>query len=131
MKVRGLDCREYNWDLTGHVPIGTEQSGSSYHARARALLEKLFPTDNRLEEVPLPGTQRLVADFYLPARRMIIEVHGEQHYKFISHFHGTRLGFFYSCQRDLKKREWCEINNIRYIELPYWGDDGEWTTRLS
>src|SRR5262245_17555649 len=115
MKVVGLDGRTHNWSLNGHVPLRSEETGSSYHDRCRSLLVTLFPTDRRLEEVPLPGTGDLQADFYLPGRRLLVEVHGRQHYEFCLHFHKNRLGFLKHQQRDARKREWCELNNIMYV----------------
>lgn len=130
MKVKGLDGRTHTWDLAGHVPLGSEQAGSSGHKLARKLLEKLFPLDKRLEEVILPGTGNLRADFFLPSRRLVCEVHGRQHYQFVLHFHQTRLGFIKHQQRDRDKREWCELNNINYCELPHDESEDQWAKRI-
>jgi hypothetical protein len=126
MKVRDLNGREHSWNLSGHVPPKNDTyRRSQYHLRARALLLEMFPLDQILEEVPLPGT-RLTADFYLPLRKMLIEVHGEQHYKYIPHFHGNRAGFIRSKKNDANKEEWCQINNIEYIALKHTDSDEEW-----
>jgi hypothetical protein len=130
VKVVGLDGRRYSMDLTGRVPLGSELSGSAGHKRARELLEQLYPVDRRLEEVMLPGTNGLRADFLLPGRRLVIEVHGRQHYEYVSHFHRDRLGFLRHQQRDRDKREWCELNNILYIELPHDDPDDQWSERI-
>jgi hypothetical protein len=130
VRVKGLDGRTYNLDLTGHVPLGSEQVGSDGHERARKLLEKLFSLDRRLEEVTLPGTGSLRADFFLPARKLVAEVHGRQHYEFVPHFHKDRLGFMRAQARDRQKREWCELNNITYVELPDDESDDQWAARI-
>jgi hypothetical protein len=130
MKVVGLDGRTYNLDLNGRIPLESEQGGSLPHARCRALLERLYPAERRLEEVPLPGSGNLRLDFLLPGRRLAIEVHGEQHYRFIPHFHKTRLGFLQSLKRDADKREWCMANQIRCVELPHNETDEQWRTKL-
>jgi hypothetical protein len=48
-----------------------------------------------------------------------VEVHGEQHYSFTPHYHRDNLAFVKAQKRDKIKKEWCEINNIKYIELAY------------
>jgi hypothetical protein len=130
MKVLGLDGRTHNWDLTGRQPLKSEEDGSGLHERCRLLLARLFPADRRLEELPLPGTNNLRADFYLPGRRLMPEAHGRQHYVFCLHFHKTRLGFLKHQDRDRKKKEWCGLNGIYYCELPYRESDDEWAARL-
>jgi hypothetical protein len=84
MKVVGLDGRSYNWDWRNKVPMADDtRPRSTYHLRARELLNKLFPCETILEEVYLPGSNNLSVDFYIPFYRTCVEVQGEQHYKFI------------------------------------------------
>lgn len=85
---------------------------------ARELLSKTFPYSSIYEEVTLLGTG-LIADFFIPDIRIIVEVHGEQHYKFVKRFHKTQAGFAASKKRDRIKQEWCDLNDIIYIELPF------------
>ena len=56
---------------------------------------------------------------------MVIEVHGRQHYDFVAHFHGTHLGFLQSRINDGAKGDWCRLNNISLIILPY-NKQNEW-----
>lgn len=131
MKVIGLNGREFTWKLVGHVPLGDdEQKRSQFHLAARDLLTKLFPCDRILEEVPLPGSGGLAADFFIPAEMLMVEVHGQQHYNFIPHFHTDRLGFLLSKKRDATKRYWCKLNNICLVELPYNEVPHEWSRRI-
>lgn len=132
MKVKGLDGREYTWDLTGkQVGGGDTRPRSSYHIDARKLLKRLFPLSPILEEISLPGTSALRADFYIPRERMMVEVHGEQHYKYNRHFHGTKEAFVASLKRDSLKAKWCEMNNIRHVVLPYTESGDGWETIIS
>lgn len=71
----------------------------------------------------------LVADFFIPDLKVLIEVHGEQHYKFVKRFHKTNGGFNASKKRDKMKQEWCELNDIIYVELPFDQKD-EWAKIL-
>ena len=130
MKVSGLDGRQYPFPPSGKMPDDNDsRKRSSLHLRAREILRKMYPTERVLEEVVLPGTKGLSADFYLPYRKMVVECHGEQHYNFIGHFHGSRLNFLKARRNDAKKEEWCEIS-IEFIELPYSETDDEWRKRL-
>jgi hypothetical protein len=130
MKIIGLDGRKYNWPPVGHsVGENDSRNRSEYHIRARALLKRMFPTQRVLEEVPLLGSS-LTADFFVPLQSLMIECQGEQHYKYIPHFHGNKLGFFNGKKNDTKKLEWCNTNNIKLVELPYDESDEQWEKRI-
>ena len=67
----------------------------------------------------------------MPLNRTCVEVHGEQHYKFVGHYHNNALGFMKHKKRDKEKLEWCELNGIKYIELPFNESDSEWLNRIT
>ena len=60
----------------------------------------------------------------------MVEVHGRQHYEYVPFFHVNKLGFVKSKLRDSDKREWCEINDIEFVELPYNMTDDEWREKI-
>jgi uncharacterized UPF0160 family protein len=126
MIVKDLDGNNHRWALTGHYACG-KMNKSDLHIKTRELLVKKFPTLQVLEEVPVHVTKSdvLYLDFYLPLKKVCIEVQGEQHFKFVAFYHQTTLGFVKSQKRDRQKKEWCEINDIKYIELAYNNQD-EW-----
>lgn len=128
MKVLGLDGREYVWNLANYHNK-PNINPSSNHLRCRELLSQLYPTDAILEEVGLPDCS-LRLDFYLPRLSLAIECQGQQHYEYTSHFHKHRLGFADAKRRDNRKREWCELNRINLIELPYNEDIEEWKKKI-
>lgn len=130
MKVVGLDGKTYTWKLVGHTVRGSDAAGSSYHKRARKLLSQLFPSDIILEEVALPGTKGLRADYVLQNGKLMVEVQGRQHRVFVGHFHKHGLGFLQSLERDQKKREWCERNGIRLVSLQYDDTDERWRDQI-
>lgn len=121
MLIKDLDGNSHNWQLTGNMAKGKVTNKSSLHLQARGLISSLYPTLQILEEVPIPlrKNEILYLDFYIPLKKVCCEVHGEQHYKFVSFYHNNMLNFLKSQKRDKEKQEWCEINNILYIELPY------------
>ena len=74
-----------------------------------------------LEEItiyPRKG-EVMYLDFYVPLLKKCVEVHGEQHYKFIPFYHNNILSFIKAQKRDRDKKEWCNLNGIQYCELPY------------
>ncbi|NBX98674.1 hypothetical protein EB118_19255 [bacterium] len=121
MLIKDLDGNSHNWQLTGNMAKGKVTNKSSLHLQARSLIGHLYPTLQILEEVPIPlrKNEILYLDFYIPLKKVCCEVHGEQHYKFVSFYHNNMLNFLKSQKRDKEKQEWCEINNILYIALPY------------
>jgi len=132
MIVIGFDGKEYNWPPNGHITYENElRKRSSPHLRCRKILNELFSASIILEEVPLPGSDKLRADFVIIPNKIVVEVHGEQHYKFIPFFHGTKIKFFEGLSRDKKKIEWCNENNIKVVELPYYESDEQWRARFS
>ena len=99
MKVFGLDGREHNWNLTKSKYRFGKKNCSKNHKKARSFLKNLFPHDIILEEVTLPGSvttsrkKPLYADFFLPSQKLLVEVHGEQHYTYNNFFYKTKQEF--------------------------------------
>jgi hypothetical protein len=119
--VVDLDGQMQRWSLKGHIAKGTLKNKSALHLKARELIHQVFPTMQILEEVgiPLRKAETLYLDFFVPLARICIEVHGEQHYKYTPFFHGSKLNFMKHKKRDREKKEWCRLNDIAVIELPY------------
>lgn len=117
MKVIGLDDAEHKLRLNPNC--SETENRSELHLTARLLLKELFPFDTISEEVEIPGSGGLRLDFFLPLRKIVLEVQGQQHYHYIRHFHQSAVGFLASKKRDQKKREFCENNNFMLIELKY------------
>jgi very-short-patch-repair endonuclease len=127
MQVKDLDGNLHTWNLTGRMAYA-KFNKSELHLRARMLLNETYPTLQVLEEVPMTLKKgvTLYMDFYLPLKKMCVEVHGEQHYKFVQFYHQNMVNFVKAQKRDREKEEWCEINGIRYIALPFDQTDLQW-----
>lgn len=133
MRVIDLDGNNSNWKAKGYIAKNNDtRVRSQYHLAARKILKELFPTCQVLEEVSINPRKgdTLYLDFYIPLHNLSVEVHGEQHYKFIPHYHATVLGFAKAQKRDREKREWCELNGISLVELPYNEAEDEWRERI-
>lgn len=125
MIVRDLNGNEFKW-----TPKSNPRSAPSLlHAKARDLIKELYPFDLLYEEVFVPKL-KLYLDLYIPSRKIALEVHGQQHYKMNDHFHKNKMDFYKGRSNDSKKKEWCEINGIKFVELPFNGDLNEWRTAI-
>jgi very-short-patch-repair endonuclease len=137
MLIKGIDEKEYKINLSKYYDKQRKNS-SNLHTQAREVIKDIFPNHVILEEVRLPGSKEhgvarakeLYADFLIPSLRIIVEVHGQQHYEFCKHYHRTKLDFLLAQKRDRTKRYWCEINDIIYIELPYNESAEQWADRI-
>lgn len=133
MKVVGIDGRTYTWNV---LKDHKRKNPSSLHLRARNLLKKMFPMTAVQEELILPGTgfNSLTCDFFLPTYLLMVEVQGEQHSKYTPHFHGAgtvgNWNFARAKKRDRMKEEWCSINDIDLVQLPFNESDEEWRERI-
>jgi hypothetical protein len=132
MIVKDLDGNNHNWQLIGNSSHAKAVNKSALHLQARTLLKDLFPTLSILEEVsiPLRRSETLYLDFYIPMIKVCVETHGEQHYKFVGHYHHNMMGFMKHKKRDKEKIEWCQLNNITYIELPFNETPDNWSERI-
>jgi len=121
MQVMDLDGNVSTWSFKKNSSVSNSFNKSSLHLLARQIIKDVFPTMQSLEEVTVHIRKNQIAylDFFIPLVKLCIEVHGEQHYKFTPFYHTNLLAFAKAKKRDQDKKEWCEINNIKYIELPY------------
>ena len=134
MKVLGLDGKEYKWNLISSCSKSSKRS--NLHKRAKIVLENKFPHDTILEEISLPGSSdshrggTLRADFFLPSRSIIVEVHGQQHFKFNSFHFKNKLQFYRAIARDKDKQEWCRVNDISLVCFNFDESDEEWSNKI-
>jgi len=134
MKILDLDNKERIWSLHGYTVNGGNDRAarSQYHLKARQLLREAFPTLTVLEEVGIPirRGEMVYVDFYIPLRRLAFEVQGEQHFKYIPHFHHTLSNFRKAKTRDYDKKRWLEQNGITLVEFCYNETIEEWKNKL-
>ena len=67
---------------------------------------------------PMTGNH-LYFDFYIPKFKVIIEVQGDQHFKFVPDFHKDLQHFEYQQLKDQFKREYCIKHHYNLIAIPY------------
>lgn len=92
----------------------TSRSAGQYHLGRQ--LATLYENIVILEEFGIPDS-RLSLDFYVPTRKLALEFQGEQHDEYNTFFHNSKADFTRQKERDSDKRRWCELNEIRLIEV--------------
>ena len=138
MRVIGFDNKPYKISFSKNR---YKRGKSLLHKSVKKILRDTFPNISLYEEVTLPGSRRgtktspLIADFLIPDLMLVVEAHGEQHFKYTPYFHGAihqggKMNFALAKQRDLYKIEWCKINNIDLVALNYHETEDEWRKKL-
>lgn len=93
---------------------------SDFEDETLKLLKEVFPNYRIVAQhsVYYMGNQ-LFFDFFIPALNVLIECQGEQHYKFVPHFHGMQSEYKDSEKRDQLKREWAKQEKIPLLEIRF------------
>ena len=98
-------------------PQDKSRSGKQY--LLGQYLAKVFGTENILEDCPIPGTNNLSWDFWIPKFNIAFEYDGEQHEKFNKFFHKDKAAFARQKIADATKQKIAEINNISLIRITH------------
>ena len=62
---------------------------------------------------------RLFFDYYLPQYNILVEVQGEQHYKYTPFFHGAPSDYRQAVKRDKLKQNYALANNFTLVIVDY------------
>lgn len=92
------------------------ESRSKFQFSVKEFLFSYWRTDIVFEEFRIVGT-RLSFDLYNANKKIAIEVQGAQHTKYVKFFHGNRMKYLDQLKRDDKKFRFCEINEIKLVEI--------------
>jgi len=100
-----------------------DKNASKVHKAIVQYFKKELPSFNISQNHKIEiDNKNLYCDIFCNSPfHFVIEIMGEQHYKFIKHFHGTEKNFRTAQLNDRLKREWCEMNDYCYIEIPVKG----------
>ena len=133
MKIQDLDGNIHKWKIEGSVVRSNDQRPrSQLHLTARSLIKEIYPTLQICEEVSaqIKRNQKVFLDFYINTIKTVVEVHGQQHYKFNSLYHTSAQDFLNQKKRDQDLQDWCVLNNLNYIELPFNEGKDKWRQRF-
>lgn len=93
-----------------------EKSKSKIQFAAKQFLKQYWRNHIVFEEFPVAGT-RLKFDFYNANKKVAVEINGAQHTKYVPFFHKRRSNFVSQIRRDQQKIDFCELNDIKFIEI--------------
>lgn len=105
------DIRESSWPMKSSAACR-----SKIQFEIGKIIKQRFPLDPVLEDITIPET-RLSLDFYVPHRKIAVEVQGEQHDEMNPFFHKSNADFEEQKNRDELKRFFCELNGIKIVEI--------------
>lgn len=117
MKFVKLSGYTENKDVTKYLIKWKSKSRSLFQREVKFFLEPFWKNQVVYEEFPVIGT-KMTLDFVNLSARIAIEVQGVQHLQYNKFFHGEHQSNWYNqLQRDVDKKRWCELNNLRLIEI--------------
>jgi len=116
MEIRLLNGTTARVKLRGKKLRSEAKSKSKFQHRIGQQLVAEYPHDVIYEEVHIPF-HNFVIDFFIPSVGIVVECHGRQHVEHVKHFHKTRKEFHNQQDVDQLKRDWCEANGFRLIEI--------------
>ncbi len=107
-----------------HCPACSDKTQSKGEATIEKYLKsnlKDYQKQYRFDDCFYKKTLPFDFAIFYPTGKLkcLIEYDGEQHYKFIKHWHGDEEGFKLQQLRDKIKTEYCKNHNIKLIRIPY------------
>jgi very-short-patch-repair endonuclease len=101
----------------------TYENKGKREAHVRRILQSIFQkpfASCRPAWLKNPHTKRkLEIDCYNAELRIAVEIDGEQHSKYLPHFHKTHSNFLKQQERDLMKSKMIVERGIRLVRVPY------------
>lgn len=118
MKIKLLNGTYENLIIKNFLIQKEGYCKSKFQKEIRNELIKKYPNDIICEEVYIKG-EKFYLDFFLPALKIVMEVNGRQHSEHVKFFHKTKQEFEKQQLTDRRKKEWCDINGFRMVEIGY------------
>jgi len=117
-REHSVDIRPSRWK---RKEVG--EGRGKFQSKVGIIIAQLFYGYHVLEEFPCFG-EGLQLDFFLPTKKLAVEVQGQQHFKFNSFFHKDKAAFLRQLSNDKRKVLWCEANKICLVKIN-WGESEE------
>ena len=107
-KIVGINKYLIDWD---------GDSKSKFQKLVKDFFKTYWNRHVVFEEFPVAGT-RMTFDFYNANEKIAIEAQGGQHTKYVPFFHGNyKNNYLMQLKRDHQKQEFCQLNNIKLIQI--------------
>lgn len=88
--------------------------------KIESLLKKKQVRYVKEKTFPALRNGKLRFDFYLPETQTLIEVDGEQHFKFTDYFYNSKKEFNHAKQNDYYKNSFALSHNYKLYRIPFW-----------
>ena len=82
------------------------------------LLKQIYPIYEIAYEYPLGEIEQRL-DLFIPSLGIAVEYNGQQHYKFISHFHKDETDWNKGVLLDKQKKEYLYDKGVKLIVIPF------------
>lgn len=93
---------------------------SKFADKMFACLKECFPYYRIVKEFYVNvDNHKYFFDFFIKELNVLIECHGEQHVKFVEHFHKDTVGFNRHKARDATKESYAAENNYTLVKFFY------------
>ena len=121
------DCGNEKITLGKSLRAGLVKSCGCLHSLGEEKIQKIltnlninFERQKTFDDCRNPKTDyKLYFDFFLPEYNIVIEYQGEQHYFEVPRGYFSEIKLKELHERDFLKKEYCKINQINFIEIPY------------
>lgn len=111
-----VNINKYRIDWDEKVSRGKNGQFGKFQKQVKDFLRPYWENYVVYEELKIPRS-RLSLDLFNLTFRVAVEVQGRAHTDFVEFFHGNRIGFWNQKGRDVRKRRFCELNEIQLIEI--------------
>jgi len=106
--------------MTKPFSYSLDKNASKVHREIVKILKEECPSWNISQNHSIKiDDKTLYADIFCNSPfKFVLEIHGEQHYKFVKYFHGDMKNFKLTQANDNLKKDWCDMNGYCHIEIP-------------
>jgi len=116
MKFRDLNGNIQRKNISKYKRLPDQISKSKGQNELANILINIWPNTPIYEELLCVGT-KLKLDLFIDSLKIAFEFDGSQHEEFNPFFHGDRLRWLQSKNRDDLKEQWCKQNGIKLIRI--------------
>jgi len=116
MRLQTLSGRLVNKDYKKYLINWSKKEASNFQTEVKFFLYSFLKNHIVFSEFPIVGTRYRI-DIFDATTKTAYEIVGVQHTKFVKFFHGNSANYLAQIKRDVKKEKFCEINNIKLIEI--------------
>lgn len=116
MVIKDVYGRERKKNVAKYIINWDGKSRSKFQFAVKQFLKPYWSHHLVMEEFPVVGSKKTV-DFFNYNLKVVAEISGSQHLKFVKHFHVDRSQWLAQIKRDIEKEKWAELNGFKFIEI--------------